>query len=88
MNKFHDLDTTGWLEFPFAVNGLPFVSKINPDYPLLPKIKAIGTDGFAKMNKSAVLELGILADSFEDMIAQIRIANEYATNCVFELVVA
>ena len=86
MNNFHNVNTEGWLEFPFSVNGHHFVSKVNPNYRLLPAIKALGNEGFAKMNQSAILELGVIADNFEEMASNLRDINEYASEVVLEVV--
>ena len=88
MNNFHNVNTEGWLEFPFSVDGHNFVSKVSPAYPLLPLIENLGADGFADMNKQGVKELGIIADTFEKMASNLRHINENASQCVVELVVA
>jgi hypothetical protein len=88
MNNFHNVNTEGWLEFPFSVDGHNFVSKVSPTYALLPLIQNLGADGFADMNKKGVKELGILADTFEEMASRLWFINKNASECVIELVVA
>jgi hypothetical protein len=86
MNDFHNVNTEGWLEFPFSIQDKNFVSKVVPTYALLPAIQAMGVDGFAKINQSAVKELNILSDSYDEMASKLRHINEYASEVVLELV--
>jgi hypothetical protein len=86
MNDFHNLNTEGWLEFPFSIQDKNFVSKVIPTYALLSVIQAMGVDGFAKINQSAVKELNILSDSYDEMASKLRHINEYASEVVLELV--
>ena len=88
MNNFHNVNTKGWLEFPFEVSGYKFVSKVIPTYELLPLINAMGVEGFANINKQSIQQLGIIAGTLDEMASRLREINEHASECILEMVVA
>jgi hypothetical protein len=81
--KQHNLDTTGWNEFPFSVNSIKFISKIAPNSPFMKSIAKLPQGAFEAMNVSAVKEL--LSPS-KDIYAELYRVNEGATHAVIEVV--
>jgi hypothetical protein len=83
--KQHELDTNGWLEYPFNVNGINFVSKLSPNSDFLPRIKILPEGIFESMNRSAVLDLIGEGLTRDEMIAKLNCVNKDATHAVIEL---
>lgn len=82
----HNLDTTGWSEFPFEVNGVRFISKLSPDSPFQQRVKALPAGIFESMNAAAIRDLVGVNLSKEDIIAKLHHVNEFASHAVIELV--
>ena len=83
--KSHDLDTTGWNEFPFSANGVNFISKVSNDSPLLPRILNLTPGVFDKMNQDAVSVFIDDVTSEESIAERLNFLNEGATHAVLEL---
>lgn len=83
--QYHQLETNGWNEFPFEINGVSFVSKIAPDSPFMPRIKNLPAGVFDSMNKDAVLELVGTNLSREYVASKLFQINKGATHAVIEL---
>lgn len=81
----HNLDTTGWDEFPFEVNGVNYISKIAPDSPFQSRVKALPAGIFESMNAAAIRDLVGVNLSKEDIIAKLLNVNEHASHAVIEL---
>ena len=82
----HNLDTTGWSEFPFEAGGIKFVSKLSPDSPFQKRVKALPAGMFEAMNASAIHELVGVDISKEEIIEKLLDVNEFASHAVIELV--
>lgn len=84
--KVHDLDTAGWLEFPFTYNGYEMVSKINPHSPIASRALEVPRTLLDKYNQECMEELvgkSARKEYVECMLVQ---ANKRATYAVVELV--
>jgi hypothetical protein len=79
------LDTTGWNEFPFVVDGINYVSKISPDSPFLETIKKLPYGRFETMNIEAVRDLIGAGLTRAEIVQKIEEVNKYATHAVIEL---
>ena len=51
------LDTTNWVSYPFEVDGVNFVSKLDPKGSFYPQIEAMPAEMFTYMNQSAIREI-------------------------------
>jgi len=85
MTVQHNLDTTGWLVFPFTVNGVDYLSKIKPNTPMENRIKSVPLPLFLSINESCVREL-IGNASRDEAIAKLYDLNENASEAVIEIV--
>jgi hypothetical protein len=83
--KMHELDTTGWNAFPFAVDGITFVSKVSPTSPFMSKIKNLPEGAFESMNRMAVLDLVGQGLSREQIISELYSINAGGSHAVLEL---
>jgi hypothetical protein len=81
------IDTTNWVSYPFEVNGVNFVSMLDPQGYFYPKIEKLPAGMFDSMNKSMVLEfLGNPADlSHEELLAELDRVNEGGTQAIVAL---
>jgi len=83
--KMHDLNTKSWHSYPFEVDGVKFVSKIEKNSPFMSRIKTLPNGVFESMNRSAVLELVGENLSREYVISKLYQLNKDATHAVLEL---
>jgi hypothetical protein len=51
------LDTTNWVKYPFSVDGVDFVSMLDPQGSFYPQIERMPTEMFSIMNTQAVHEI-------------------------------
>jgi hypothetical protein len=51
------LNTTSWVSYPFTVNGINFVSKVNPESSIGFQVNLLPIETFDLMNIDAVLDL-------------------------------
>jgi hypothetical protein len=51
------LDTTNWVSYPFEVNGVNFVSKLDPKGSFYPQIEKMHPAMFSLMNEQAITEI-------------------------------
>jgi hypothetical protein len=51
------LDTTNWASYPFTVNGIDFVSKLDPQGSFYPKVERLPDGLFTAENIRMVTEL-------------------------------
>ena len=81
------LNTTNWAEFPFTLNEINFVSKVNPMSSMFMQITNVGHEVFSKMNKDAISDL--LGDpsklSVNELISELNRVNDGATTAILEL---
>ena len=83
--KYHNLDTTGWIEFPFSANGVNFISKISPKSPMLSRILNLSEGMFDSMNQGAVYSLIGHTNSIDDIAMRLIELNEGASHAVIEV---
>jgi hypothetical protein len=83
--KCHDLDTTGWNEFPFSAKGVNFISKVSNRSHLLSRILNLAPGVFDEMNRSAVSDFIDDVTSAESIAERLNFLNEGATHAVLEL---
>ena len=81
----HDLDTTGWNEFPFDVNGITYISKVANNSPFMARIKTLPAGTFESMNRNAVIDLVGSGLTREEIIAKLNYVNADASHAVIEL---
>jgi hypothetical protein len=81
----HNINTTGWNEFPFEAQGYNFISKIAPTSPFMRQIKNLPAGVFESMNKSAVVDLVGVNLTREQIISKLSEINENASHAVIEL---
>ncbi len=51
------MNTNNWAEFPFSVDGVNFVSKLDKEGSMYPQVSNMPVSIFNQMNQSAVREL-------------------------------
>jgi hypothetical protein len=84
--KTHDLDTTGWLSYPFTYEGVEFVSLVSPQSPLLSRILSLPEGAFVTMNRGAIASLVGDTLTREYIVEKLTEINEHASHAVLELV--
>lgn len=82
-----EINTSNWVSYPFTVNGVNFVSKLDPAGEFYPKVENLPNGVFLAYNQGAIKELiGNPAEMTTDEInAKLDIANEFATQALIEL---
>ena len=81
------LDTTNWVSYPFEVNGVNFVSKLDPQGSFYPQIEAMPNGYFDAMNKSMVLDIignpaDLSAEELESELDRINAGASQALVCL------
>jgi hypothetical protein len=83
-------DTTGWAEYPFEIDGVQFVSKLDTNGSMYPKvINNLSNEQFAKMNKGFLMaEFDMSASEYTpaELLSKLYVLNEGATEALIELV--
>lgn len=51
------LNTTNWASYPFTVDGVDFVSKLDPKGSFYPQIERMPAGVFAAMNESCIRDI-------------------------------
>jgi hypothetical protein len=51
------LDTTNWVKYPFSVNGVDFISMLDPQGSFYPQVERLPAHLFNSYNVGAVTEL-------------------------------
>jgi hypothetical protein len=51
------IDTTNWVKFPFIVDGVEFVSMLDPQGSMYKRVKTVSNSVFIAMNESAIREM-------------------------------
>lgn len=82
-----ELDTKQWEQFPFTVDGVNFISKIDKDSSMYKQVFALPEGVFAKMNEVALNQLmGNLSTMTRDEIeSALNTINEGATYALLAL---
>ena len=78
------LDTTNWVDYPFTVNGINFVSKLDPSGSFYPKVESMPAGVFSAMNTSAVIEIiGNPAElSNDELVSELERINAGASQAL------
>jgi hypothetical protein len=81
------LNTTSWVSYPFTVNGINFVSKVNPKSSIGFQVNLIPVEIFDSMNSEAILDLIgnpslLSADKLKSGLIRI---NHSASEAIIEL---
>jgi len=82
------IDTTGWNEYPFTVNGIQFISKAKPGSSMGLRFESIPRKVLDGINTSCVLEVigeNVHELSREELLVEIERVNEFGTEAVIEL---
>jgi hypothetical protein len=71
------LDTTNWAKYPFSVEGVDFVSMLDPKGSFYPQVERIPAEIFSSMNAQTILELignpsSFTREELEDEIARVN----------------
>ena len=81
------LDTTTWVSYPFTLNEINFVSKVNPDSKIGFKVNLITVEMFNAMNSDAILDL--LGDpsqlTHDELVSELIRLNLGASEALIEL---
>ncbi len=82
-----ELDTKQWEQFPFTVDGVNFISKIDKDSSMYKQVSALPEGVFAKMNEVALNQLmGNLSTMTRDEIeTALNTINEGASYALLTL---
>ena len=83
--KMHELNTNGWAEFPFEVNGVNFISKVAPNSPFMARIPFLPEGTFESMNAAAVIDLIGKGLSRAEIVQELYRINEGGSHAVLEL---
>lgn len=77
-----------WLSYPFEVNGVKFVSKVNPASPIYTRILLTPREVFERMNQECILELvgDVSKLSKEELDKELERINEGSQFARLELV--
>lgn len=88
MSKWKYPKTKGWAEYPFEVDGINFVSKIDKEGDIYNRVQMVPPAIFNQMNIKCVREvIGSVATMTRDeIISKLSDVNEYAHEAVIELV--
>jgi hypothetical protein len=81
------LDTTNWVKYPFSVNGVDFLSLINPDGEFYSKVERLPKGVFTIENIRMVKHLigdpaKMTRPEIENKLAD---ANQYASSAILAL---
>lgn len=78
------LDTTNWVDYPFTVNGINFVSKLDPSGSFYPQVESMPAGVFSAMNTSAVIEIiGNPAElSNDELVSELERINAGASQAL------
>ena len=55
--KVKMIDTTNWAKFPFTVDGVEFVSMLDPNGSMYQQVKRVPAQVFIMMNEGAIREM-------------------------------
>jgi len=51
------IDTTNWVKYPFSVDGVDFISMLDPQGSMYQRVQTVPTAIFNSMNEGAIREL-------------------------------
>ena len=78
------IDTTNWASFPFEVDGVQFVSKIDTNGSFYPQLSRMPIEVVAMMNQDAIRQLIGKASLFStaELEAELERVNEGASQAL------
>ena len=81
------LDTTNWVKYPFSVDGVDFVSMINPQGSFYPQVEQMPTVILNSFNESAIRKMiGSVSEMSKSEIQdELDIVNIGATQAILAL---
>jgi hypothetical protein len=81
------LNTTSWVSYPFTVNGINFVSKVNPKSSIGFQVNLIPVEIFDSMNSEAILDIiGNPATlTLSELVSELVRVNAGASEAIIEL---
>jgi hypothetical protein len=81
------LNTTSWVSYPFTVNGINFVSKVDPKSSIGFQVNLIPVEIFNSMNSEAVLDIiGNPATlTLSELVSELIRVNHSASEAIIEL---
>jgi hypothetical protein len=81
------LDTTNWVKYPFSVDGVDFVSLLDPNGSFAPQVAKLPEDVFADENAQMVAELIGNPAKFtrNELEAELARINDGATQALLAL---
>ncbi|NBX78045.1 hypothetical protein EBQ93_01640 [bacterium] len=81
------LDTTNWAKYPFTVNGVNFVSMLDPKGEFYPKVERLPDGVFTAENMRMIIELIGNPSEFtrDELQAELEACNLGATQALVAL---
>jgi hypothetical protein len=81
------LNTTSWVSYPFTVNGINFVSKVDPKSSIGFQVNLIPVEMFSSMNSEAILDIiGNPATlTLSELVSELVRVNAGASEALIEL---
>ena len=81
------LDTTNWAEYPFYVDGVKFVSKLDTNGNIYSQVQRLPMGVFEAMNRSAIVELigepsNFSREELENELATVNLGAHQALICL------
>ena len=81
------LDTTNWAEYPFYVDGVKFVSKLDTNGNIYSMVKQLPVGVFENMNRQAVTDLigepaNFSREELENELATVNLGAHEALICL------
>ena len=78
------IDTTNWVKYPFSVQGVDFISMLDPKGDFYPNVERLPEGVFLKWNTDMVTEL--IGDpsklSAEELANELAVINDGATQAL------
>ena len=81
------LDTTNWAEYPFEVDGVQFVSKLDTNGSFYPQISRMPTQMVAMMNQDAIRQIigsvsNLTKSEIQDELDRVNLGASQALICL------
>jgi hypothetical protein len=81
------LDTTNWVKYPFSVDGVDFVSMLDPKGDFYPQIEELPADVFISWNTEMVNSVigNPSLMSRDELVSELERVNDGATQAILAL---
>ena len=81
------LDTTNWVKYPFSVDGVDFVSMLDPQGDFYPQIEKLPADMFISWNTEMVTSVigNPSLMSHDELVSELERVNDGATQAILAL---